>query len=267
MFSLAAINWDVSPEIFSFGFVKIRWYGLLFVLGFIVGYEILRKIFLNEGKTLKQLDSLIITMLISTVIGARLGHCLFYNPAYYFEDPIRFLQIWQGGLASHGGAFGILIGLWIFTKRHAPHITMPWILDRIVIAIPLAGTLIRIGNFINSEIIGTPSDLPWAVVFQRIDMIPRHPAQLYEAACYFCIFLFLFFRYKTKKGKLIQWETFGLFLTMLFSARFIIEFVKRVQVDYEATWLLDTGQLLSLPFIIAGIVFLYLSRKQVPKAK
>ena len=180
---LAYIDWSVGPDIIDIGIIKIRWYGLLFALSFVLGYQIMLKVFKYEGHTQKQLDSLTIFMILGTVIGARLGHCLFYEPGYYLSNPLEILKVWNGGLASHGAALGIIFSLFLFSKKHKT-ISFPWILDRIVIVVALSGFFIRTGNFFNSEIIGVPTDLPWAVIFHRIDELPRHPSQVYEAFAY-----------------------------------------------------------------------------------
>ncbi len=255
------ISWDISPEIFRLGPVAVRWYGLLFALGFVLGYNIMTKFFIKEKRPLKDLEALTITMIIGTIIGARLGHCLFYDPMYYLSNPIKILKIWEGGLASHGAAIGILIALLFYIKKY-PKYTMLWILDRVVIVVALAGFLIRLGNFFNSEILGSVSSSPWAVVFARIDSLPRHPAQLYEAFAYLLIFVYLFRSYFKFDGKIPTGRFFGIFLILVFGARFIIEFFKEVQSAFEHSLPLDMGQLLSIPFVIAGIYFLIKSNKK-----
>ena len=258
---LAYINWSVSPEIFKLGPFSIRWYGLLFALGFIVGYQIMFYIFKLEKKKQKDLEALTITMILGTVIGARLGHCLFYEPEYYLSHPIEILTVWHGGLASHGAAIGIALALWYYVRKR-PDISMVWILDRIGIVTALAGCFIRLGNFFNSEILGSPADNPWSVVFTRIDQIPRHPAQLYESISYLAIFIILFLIYRGKKGKTAPGLLFGLFFLLVFGMRFIIEFFKDVQVDFERTMTLNMGQLLSIPLILIGIAFIIYSFKK-----
>jgi phosphatidylglycerol:prolipoprotein diacylglycerol transferase len=257
---------DGIYEIFSIGPISIRWYGLLFSLAFIIGYQIMYWIYKNEGKTQKDLEVLTITMIIGTVVGARLGHCLFYEPAYYLTHPIAILKVWEGGLASHGAAIGIILSLWYYSRKRK-NISLLWILDRIVIVVALSGLLIRTGNFMNSEIIGKPSGLPWAVVFMHVDNIPRHPAQLYEAICYLGIFIYLFFRYKKYKSLLPEGQLFGLFLILIFTARFLLEFLKKEQVSFEAHLTLNMGQFLSIPFVIVGIYFVYRSYKLKGKKK
>jgi len=246
------IHWNASPEILSFGVLTIRWYGLLFALSFISGYQILSYIFTNEKKSIKDLDSLTIYVVIGTIIGARLGHCLFYEANYYLSNPVEILKVWEGGLASHGGAIGILTALWIFTKRK--HIKFAWILDRLVIVVALAGFFIRIGNFFNSEIYGIPTNLPWGVVFELRDAIPRHPTQIYEALAYLVSFVILFLIYKKQKGDLKEGLLAGLFFILVFTSRFLLEFLKEVQSSFESGLVLDMGQLLSIPFIVVGVV-------------
>lgn len=256
MNEIAVIYWNVSREIFGIGPVIIRWYGLLFALGFVVGYQIMQWIYNKENKTQKSLDSLAITMILSTVIGARLGHCLFYEPAIYLADPIRILKVWEGGLASHGAAIGIPFALWLYSRKHKD-ISMLWILDRIVIVIALAGFFIRLGNFFNSEIYGNPANLPWAVVFASVDHIPRHPVQLYESFSYLIIFIIMIFTYKNSYKKLHSGFLFGLFLVLVFGARFFLEYFKAFQADFETNLPIKMGQILSIPLILTGFYFLF----------
>ncbi|MGB9701960.1 MAG: prolipoprotein diacylglyceryl transferase [Candidatus Kapaibacteriota bacterium] len=255
--------WDASPVLLNLGPVAIRWYGLLFALGFIIGYEIFSWIYKIEGKKQKDLDNFTVVMILSTVIGARLGHCFFYEPAYYLSHPAEIIAVWKGGLASHGAAIGILLGIWIYT-RYKKDYQFLWILDRLVIAVALAGSLIRLGNFFNSEILGMPSNVPWAVIFAKVDMVPRHPAQLYESISYLIIFLVLIFIYKKYKQNVPEGRLFGIFLTFVFGARFVIEYFKERQSDLELNMFLHLGQLLSIPFIIAGVYFWYRSYKIKP---
>jgi prolipoprotein diacylglyceryl transferase len=247
------IIWNVSPELFHIGPISVRWYGLLFALGFIVGYELMTRIFKIEKKRLKDMEALTVIMVLSTVIGARLGHCFFYEPEYYLANPLEILKPWQGGLASHGAAIGIVIGLWIFIRKRREEYTFLWIMDRIVITVALAGTFIRLGNFFNSEILGSPADLPWAIIFERVDMIPRHPSQLYEAISYLIIFFILGFSYLKKKVSIEPGKLFGMFLTLIFGARFVIEFFKERQTDFEIGMPMHMGQLLSIPLVLIGI--------------
>lgn len=246
------IYWDVSPDIFSIGPFIIRWYGLLFALSFIIGYQIMYVIFKKESKPDAILNDLVWYMIIGTVLGARLGHCFFYNPAYYIANPLEILQVWKGGLASHGAAIGILLSLYIFVRKHKEYNYL-WILDRIVITVALGGFFIRMGNLFNSEIIGIPTDLPWSFVFASVDGIPRHPAQLYEAIAYLFVFIFLMIYYLRQPGKFKNGLLLGWFLILVFGFRFLIEFVKEDQTYFEKGWLLNMGQLLSIPFVLLGI--------------
>lgn len=255
-----AINWNVSPEIFSIGPIHVRWYGVLFALSFIIGYQILSNIFKREGKSPKDLEGLTISLILGTVIGARLGHCLFYEPQYYLNNPIEILKIWHGGLASHGAAIGNLIAVIIFVNRHK-HISFMWVLDRASIVIPIGAFMIRLGNFFNSEIVGKPTDVPWAVVFTRLDNIPRHPSQLYEGIVYLAIFIFMLVSYYRSNVNIPPGRYIGYLLTFLFTARFFIEFTKENQSAFEAHLILNMGQLLSIPFIILGLYFIINSFK------
>jgi prolipoprotein diacylglyceryl transferase len=261
---LAFIEWSVSPEIFHLGPVSVRWYGFLFAMAFVAGYFIMTWVFKKEGRPRTDLEQLSVYMIFGTVIGARLGHCLFYNPEYYLSNPIEIFKVWEGGLASHGAAIGILTALYLFSKKKKNY-PMLWTLDRVVIVVALAGTFIRLGNLFNSEIIGKPTDVSWAYIFTAVDDIPRHPAQLYESISYFIIFLILLFVYykgieKNKSGLL-----FGIFLVLVFMFRFFVEFVKENQSGFEEAMVLNMGQLLSIPFVIAGIIFIVKSFK--PKKK
>jgi len=261
---LAFIEWSVSPEIFHLGPISVRWYGFLFAMAFVAGYFIMTWVFKREGRPRTDLEQLSVYMIFGTVIGARLGHCLFYNPEYYLSNPIEIFKVWEGGLASHGAAIGILTALYLFSKKKKNY-PMLWTLDRVVIVVALAGTFIRLGNLFNSEIIGKPTDVSWAFIFTAVDDIPRHPAQLYESIAYFIVFLILLFIYykgveKNKSGLL-----FGLFLVLVFTFRFFIEFVKENQSGFEEAMVLNMGQLLSVPFVIAGIIFIIKSFK--PKKK
>jgi len=251
--------WNADPILFHFGFLKIRWYGLLFATGFLAGYYIEQWIYQRENKDIEKLDNLLVVIMAGTIIVARLGHCLFYDPVYYFSHPLKFLAVWEGGLASHGGAIGILTALFIYQKQQKE--SYLWFLDRIAIPTALAAILIRTGNFFNSEIIGIKSSLPWAVIFQRIDNIPRHPAQLYEAVSYLLIFIIVFSIYKRSDlKKLKDGKITGIFLFLVFTSRFFIEFIKSRQAAYILPIPLNTGQLLSIPFIIAGAL-LYIKKR------
>ncbi len=260
---LSSINWNVSPEIFSIGPITVRWYGLLFASAFLVGQQLMYKMYSMEGKPKSDVDTLTIYMIIATVVGARLGHCLFYQPEYYLEKPIRILWIHQGGLASHGAAIGILLGAWIYSRKKADQ-SFLWVIDKVVVVVALAGFFIRLGNFMNSEILGIPTDLPWGVIFERVDFQPRHPAQLYESISSLILFFILWFVVKTKKEKTPQGSLLGIFLIWIFGLRFFYEFLKENQVDFESTLPLNMGQILSIPLFIGGCILLaYSMRKKV----
>ena len=264
--NFASIYWNVSPEIIKLGPISLRWYGLLFASAFVFGYWILLKVYNLEKKPQADLEQLSIYVILGTVIGARLGHCLFYDPVYYLSHPIEIIKVWEGGLASHGAAIGIITAIYLLTKKQKDK-TMLWILDRLVIVVALGGALIRLGNLFNSEIIGTPTDLPWAFVFVNASglkdpLTPRHPAQLYEAIFYFISFFILHFVYYKTEKKIKQGYIFGLFLILIFGFRFLVEFIKKEQSSFEIGMALDMGQLLSIPFIIAGLYFMF--RKFVP---
>ena len=277
-----AITWNVNPEIFSIGQLSIRWYGLLFASAFLFGYIIFTRYLATERLTSEMMDKLLIYIAVGTVIGARLGHCLFYEPEYFLAHPLEILKIWKGGLASHGAAIGILLSLWLYVRRFK--LSFLWMIDRIVIVVALGGAFIRLGNLFNSEIYGLPTNLPWGFEFVRdklidpntgelLPTVPRHPTQLYESLCYIIIFIVLFTFYRRNYMKVRDGFIFGLFLILLFSARFFIEFLKNDQVAFEAGMKFNMGQLLSLPFILAGIIILiwtarkpkYFSQEPIPK--
>lgn len=254
-----AIKWAPSPEIFSIGPLTVRYYSLLFVSGFIIGYYIFVKFFKREKLPLEILDPLLYTLLASAVIGARLGHCLFYEPEYYLARPIEIFKVWEGGLASHGGAIGILIAIWYYVKKYGKRYGFDylWLMERIAVATALAGALIRVGNLMNSEIYGNPTTLPWGFIFVlRGETLPKHPTQLYEAFAYLITFITLMLLYWRALPKLKKGTLFGLFLIGIFGARFGIEFLKEPQVAFEQGMALNMGQLLSIPFILAGIALI-----------
>jgi prolipoprotein diacylglyceryl transferase len=254
------IPWNPDPEIFRIGPFAIRWYGLLFASGFLFGYIIMRKIFRNEGLTDALLDKLTITMAIGTIVGARLGHCLFYQPDYYLQHPLEILMVWQGGLASHGAAIGILIALGFFVVKEKKGYF--WVLDRIAVVVALAAFLIRMGNLMNSEIYGVETTLPWGFVFLRNhENAPKHPTQIYEGLTYLLTFFLLFRMYWKKKGDVYQGLLISIFLIMVFVSRFLIEFIKEPQVEFEVMMKLNMGQLLSIPLIAMGVMGLWLSLK------
>lgn len=252
---LQFIHWTVSPTIFSLGPISVRWYGLLFAMSFVVGYFIMLRIFRKENLPEALLDQLSMYMLIATVVGARLGHVLFYEPASYLAHPLDILKIWQGGLASHGAAVGIILALYLFSRKTRQPFF--WVIDRIVIVVALSGFFIRTGNLFNSEIYGNVTGLPWGFIFERAgETLPRHPTQIYEGLTYLALFFFLLWYYYKKDGKPRPGFLFGLFLVVVFGFRLMVEFIKEPQVAFESTMALNMGQLLSIPLIIAGIVIL-----------
>jgi len=248
--------WNIDPIAISVGFVKVRWYGLMFASAFISSYLLMTWIYEREGKNLEEIDDLLTYAAIGTILGARLGHCLFYDPAYYFSQPLKILAIWEGGLASHGAILGILIALYFFQRRVTE--SYSWFIDRVALVSALGAGFIRTGNFFNSEIYGEPTTVPWAVVFQRIDLLPRHPVQLYEAISYLLIFFLLLILYKKGADKVRPGVIFASFLVAVFSARFVLEFVKTKQAAYSNDFWMTTGQMLSIPFVLAGLIFIAL---------
>jgi prolipoprotein diacylglyceryl transferase len=261
---LQYIIWDVSPEILDTEYFSIRWYGLLFALGFLLGQQILIYIFKKEGKPERDVETLTVFMVLSTIIGARLGHCLFYEPEYYLANPVKILKIWEGGLASHGATIGILFALWLYARKKKDQSYL-WVVDRIVITVALAGGLIRLGNLMNSEIIGKPTDVPWAFVFTAVDNQPRHPAQLYEAISCFILFGFLFWLWNRRKAKTPEGSLLGIFLIYIFGLRFFYEFLKENQVAFENNLPLNMGQWLSIPAVLAGIFVLLIANRNARK--
>lgn len=260
------IYWDVSPDIVTIGPITIRWYGLLFALSFIIGYQIMLMIFNKENRSEKDLNDLVWYMVGGTVIGARLGHCLFYNPDYYLSHPIEILLVWKGGLASHGAAIGILFSIYWYIKKRK-NFSFLWLMDRIVITVALAGFFIRMGNLFNSEIYGMPTNVPWAFVFAAVDGQPRHPTQIYEALAYLFVFIILYVIYIRSFAKIKEGFLFGLFLILVFGFRFAIEFLKENQSLFEEKMLINMGQLLSIPLIILGIYILLRKDKKFLKIK
>ncbi|MCM1520594.1 MAG: prolipoprotein diacylglyceryl transferase [Lachnoclostridium sp.] len=252
------VTWDVSPFLYN-GFIQIRWYSLAFMIGFIIGYEIESRIYKHEGAPERWLSILLMWTVAGTIIGARLGHVFFYEWDVYSQDPIKILYVWQGGLASHGGTIGIIIGVLcysIFTTKRNPI----WTFDRLVIPIALVGGLIRLGNLMNSEIFGHATDLPWGFMFVRSREWQEmyygqacHPTQIYEALCYFALFALLMWMYWKRNAERRPGLIFGVFFLGIFVPRFLIEFIKNDQVAFEAGMTLNMGQWLSVPFILAGI--------------
>ena len=272
MEQLLALVWDPSIGI-DIGPITLRYYSLFFALGFILGYWVEKKIFLKENLPLNQLDALFIYVFVGTFIGARLGHVFFYDWAYFrhhlaeiflpfqFEPEFRFTGF--QGLASHGAAIGILLSVWIYAKKY--NHPFLWVMDRLVIPVALAGVCIRLGNLMNSEIVGMPTGSSYGFIFkQNGENFDRHPSQLYEATAYLLSFGFLWFSYLKGKRKYLGY-IFGCFLVLIFGFRFFIEFLKDVQVDFEKTMTLDMGQWLSIPFILVGIYLIVTAKKRLYK--
>lgn len=261
---LSYIIWNTDPDIFVIPYLDhpVRWYGLSWALGFLFSQQVMYYIYKRDGRSREEVDTLTIYMLIAAMAGARLGHVLFYEPVEFFSQPLRIFAVWEGGLASHGGAIGILIALYFFARK--TKVRYLWIVDRLVIVSALTGCLIRLGNLMNSEMIGLPTTVPWGFIFTRVDNVPRHPAQLYEAIYCFFLFVLLFWLYY-KKGKAMNDGLLtGLFLIILFSLRIVDEYFKVNQEAFEDGLLLNMGQILSIPFVICGIVILVRSLRNNP---
>ena len=273
MFELLAIHWNVSPDIIGFGPFELRWYSILFISGFILGWYIFKWFFTREGISVKLLDPLLYTLLIGTIVGARLGHCLFYQPDYYLGSWQGFWEIfmpWKGGLASHGGTIALLFAMWWFARHYGRknNFDFLWILDHLAIAVCFAATFIRLGNLFNSEIYGDVTTMPWGFIFDlRGETEPKHPTQLYEALSYFLLGVFQILMYKYNLKKLYRGFFIGTFFIGCFGMRFLIEFIKEPQVGFEQSMTLNMGQLLSIPFVLLGIgILVYSYIKKIPAA-
>lgn len=256
------VHWNVNPAILHIGGFELRWYSLLFVGGFVLGWFIMKSFFKREKISEALLDPMLYMLLICTIVGARLGHCIFYQPDYYFGSWEGFWEIfmpWKGGLASHGGTIALLLGIWWYANKYGKKngFDFVWVLDHLVIPVAFAACLIRLGNLFNSEIYGGPTDLPWGFVFERNgETVPCHPTQLYEAGTYLLEGLFLMWLYWKRLDKTYRGTFVGIFLIICFGSRFLIEFIKNDQVAFEAGMPLNMGQLLSIPFVLLGIGFL-----------
>jgi len=262
--TLLEITWKINPVIFSIGDREIRWYALAFLIGFYVGYKIVERMYKRENLNLAWLDPLLYFTVGGTIIGARLGHCLFYDPQYYFSNPMEILKVWEGGLASHGGVLGIIIAIYFFSKYYS-HQSMLWTFDKLVVPTGLVAALIRLGNLMNHEIYGHPTNLPWG--FRFIENLPywmhrgaapvfsqpSHPTQIYEAICYLLTFTLCMWLYFKKNAWEKEGLIFGIFMICIFASRFFIEFLKNVQEEFEESMTLDMGQWLSIPFVLLGI--------------
>lgn len=261
------VTWNVDPVFFSIFGIEVRYYGLTWALALAIGLYFFYKIMQREKLGEKALDSIFWYVAICMILGSRLGHLLFYDFKEFISNPVSFFYFRQGGFASHGAALGILLGLWLFSRRsNLPYV---WSLDRIGIVVAIGGAAIRLGNLMNSEIYGGPTDLPWGFIFVRDGQtMPMHPTQIYEALSYLALFFVLWFMYfKKDLARKIPGLMTGVFLTWLFLARFLIEFIKNPQVEFEQSMALNMGQWLSIPFILVGIGFLvwsYLNHKKHP---
>lgn len=262
---LSDITWTADPAIFTIGSKEIRWYSLMFIIGFGIGYKIVERMWRRESINPKWIDPLLYYTLIGTVVGARLGHCLFYDPDYYLSHPIEILKVWEGGLASHGGVLGIIVAIYFYSK-HVSRQSMLWTFDKLVVPTGLVAALIRIGNLMNHEVYGHPTDLPWGFRFienlhawrqgaEPIFSAPSHPTQIYEAVCYLLTFVLCMWLYFKKEAWKKEGLIFGIFMICIFTARFFIEFLKNNQEDFEAAMPINMGQCLSIPFIVMGIYF------------
>ncbi len=258
---LNAIYWNVSPEIFSLGPFSIRYYGLLFAGGFMISFYMVQKFYKDAGLDPVEVDKLTIYTVIGAVLGARFGHVFFYESDYYLQNPSEILKVWHGGLASHGGVIGIVISTWLYSRKYKrPYL---WVLDRLVVPSALTGSLIRLGNLMNSEIYGHETSLPWGFVFlQNGETVPKHPTQIYESLAYLIIFVFLYYLYKRNGGKIHRGMLVGWFLVTIFGFRFFIELIKNNQVAKEASMTFNIGQWLSIPLIVFGAILLFYSKKQ-----
>jgi prolipoprotein diacylglyceryl transferase len=246
--------WNVNPNILELGSIQLRWYGLLFVGSFFLGLMILQSIYKREKRNPEILDNLLIYIMIGAVIGSRLMHCFAYEPEFYLSHPLEILKVWKGGLASHGGLLGVLVALYVFSRKYKE--SYMWLLSRVAIPGALTAAFVRFGNLFNSEILGLPTDKPWAIIFERVDMIPRHPVQLYEAFAYLFLVLILVTVYKKVDSSFATKILPGIFLTYMFIVRFLLEYTKTRQADYTTSLPFTTGQMLSVPFILVGIVWI-----------
>ncbi len=246
--------WNIDPNIFHYGSLQLRWYGLLFVSSFFIGMALVTWMFTRENVPTDDLDNLLLAAIAGTVIGARLMHCLAYQPDYFLSHPVEILKVWKGGLASHGGMLGMMIVLYLYARRK--HLSYTWLLSRLTIPGMIVAAFVRFGNFFNSEILGLPTDVPWAVVFARVDQLPRHPVQLYEAFSYLIIFVILLTIYKRTSFDFSARILPGVFAVLLFGARFVLEYFKTRQADYTTSIPFTTGQLLSIPVILVGLIWI-----------
>jgi len=265
--------WDPSTGL-DLGFITLHYYSLMFVIAFGLGWFLMKRIYVREGIDLEKLDSIFIYAVVATLIGARLGHVFFYDWDYFqhhileiflpFKIEPEFKFTGFTGLASHGAAIGIIIAMYIYSKKVIQK-PLLWVLDRVVIPVASGAVFVRIGNFFNSEIIGVPTGTDNGVVFAALgEDFPRHPTQLYESGAYLLVFLILWFLYWKTNKREKQGYLFGLFLVLLWTIRFFVEFIKENQVDFEETMALNMGQWLSIPFILLGLYFMFRPKNKIP---
>lgn len=273
---LGVVTWTVDPILFYLGSLRVGWYGIFFAVGLIIfGGGVLTKMWQREGLSEKSYSLLVVYVLVATVVGARLGHVLFYQPEYYLAHPGEILKTWEGGLASHGGVIGIMIAVYLYSKKVSRQ-SMLWTFDRLCVPVGLVAGMIRLGNLMNHEIFGHATDLPWAFRFienipqwqmgaEPIFTAPSHPTQIYEALAYFLTFAVCMWLYWRRDAHKHEGLIFGVAMIMIFVARFLVEFVKNNQVDFEQSMTLNMGQWLSIPFIIIGITSVVYSLKSPVK--
>ena len=257
-----SVTWSADPVIFDIGFFSLRWYALMFIIGFYIGSKLMEVYYKHDGVNPEKVYTLFLYCFIGTIIGARLGHCLFYDPGYYLANPIEMLKTWKGGLASHGGTLGVFLAVLVYASRD--HRSALWVLDRLGIAVAPVAALIRVGNLFNHEIYGHVTSMPWGFRFienvgawsrgaEPVYTEPCHPTQIYEALCYLAVFAVNAYLYYKTDARNRRGLLLGVFFTGVFGSRFLIEYVKNVQVSFEEGMILDMGQILSIPFIVGGI--------------
>ena len=257
-----SVTWSADPVIFDIGFISLRWYALMFIVGFYIGSKLMEVYYKHDGVNPEKVYTLFLYCFIGTIIGARLGHCLFYDPGYYLANPIEMLKTWKGGLASHGGTLGVFLAVLVYARRD--HRSALWVLDRLGIAVAPVAALIRVGNLFNHEIYGHVTSMPWGFRFienigawsrgaEPVYTEPCHPTQIYEALCYLAVFAVNAYLYYKTDARNRRGLLLGVFFTGVFGSRFLIEYVKNVQVSFEEGMILDMGQILSIPFIVGGI--------------
>ena len=259
---LLEITWTAHPVIFQVGWFALRWYALMFIVGFFIGIKIMEWIYRREGLDPERVYYLFLATFIGTIIGARLGHCFFYDPDYYLAHPLEIFKTWKGGLASHGGTIGVILCVLYYANKD--RLSKLWLLDRLSIAVAPVACLIRMGNLFNHEIYGHETALPWGFRFiqnipqwergaEPIFCNPSHPTQIYEALAYLAVFFICWYQYKFTDAGKHRGVIFGTFMIGIFGSRFFIEYLKNVQEAFEENMLLDMGQLLSIPFVLLGI--------------